>query len=397
MLTGLNPEAAGGYRALGTLLYAGDSVEVPDGALILTVDKATRGWEDNYRGNGRHAVSDATVTVHLASGETLSEQWSRQYISAKSAFGAATMKKLTALLGRHPAPAGDVVVLHEAQRPNHKEGRCRWCKLNIYPGLGHVVGHGADAEVEHYEQCASQAAENGEACALCGVTVVSAQARRHIKRDGTGAREVRHTVPDCWDNPVPSFEEQIAARDARDAAARQEAARERAVREKKEAAKARRVADKAAKEQAAHDAEQARVAGLKTVSRTTAALYDKGVGGGVRCCLSEHTDTLEDGTTTKRWTVETYSGGSGFSGEDYDPEPGVREEFTDKKKARSRYQDFRYEPRPRGSYTTGPGGKCWECERGGATVERRDSSGITGVICHRCDRENPDDVTLSFG
>lgn len=397
-LTGLNPQAHGGYRALGTLLHAGDTVDLPDGTLILTVDKATRGWEDNYRTLGQHAVKDATVTVYLAADDTLTELWSRQYVSSRSAFGATTMKKLTALLEKHPVPAGDLVVVREVRRPNSREGRCRWCRGAISAGRGHIVGHGQDAQVEHYEDCPTAAAKTGEACALCGVSVVSYQAARHHKRDGVGDTEVRHKPVDgrtCLQQPVASAEVQAAALAERDRAARERAAREREEQKKKEKAKAARAAARAAQKKAEHDAEQARVAGLKTVTRSSRSLYDKNLGNGTRACLQEHTDTLEDGTTTLRWTVETYSDDNGFGGEDYAPDEGSVEPYTDLALARADYQSLRYEkPEWKPSHRSGPA--CDECGRGGASVERYDSSGIAGRVCDRCDRAFPEDYLLSF-
>jgi hypothetical protein len=55
-----------GYAVSGEWLHAGGVIEVPDGTLILAVDKATLGWDTNYRTRERFRVEDATVTVFLA-------------------------------------------------------------------------------------------------------------------------------------------------------------------------------------------------------------------------------------------------------------------------------------------------------------------------------------------
>ena len=401
LLTGLNPAARGGYRTEGALLYAGDTVELAPGSLLLTVDKATRGWEDHYRSAGRYAVEDATVTVYLAGVNTLTELWSRQYVSSKSAFGATTMKRLAALLEKHPAPGGEPDVVHEARRPNAREGACRWCRARIPADCGHVAGHGPDAQVEHYEDCPTGTAQSGQVCALCGVTVVGWQAAVHYLRDGSGEKGVRHRPVNgrtCLEEPVASPEEQAEERAERDRVRREQAAAERAEQARKDAARVKRAAARMAKRQTALAAEQARVAGLATISRASTALYDKGLGDGMRACLRQHTDGLEDGTTTLRWTVETYPEAyrGGVFEDDGDASGCEVREYTDLAEARSHYQTLHFQPAPRRRVPVS-GKVCAECGRGDATVERRDSSGIPGMVCVACDRRNPDDFMLSFG
>lgn len=408
LLTGIDPQAKGGYRVKGTHVYAGDVLDVPEGSLLVVVDKATRGWEDDYRGYGRHAVEDATVTVYLAAAGTLSEEWSRQYISSKSAFGATTTKKLLGLLAEHPVPDGEAVVVREAQRPNRKEGACRWCGQRMSVGAGHVVGHGADAQVEHFQDCPTKPAQTGQACALCGVNVISYQAAQYLVRDGSGRWETRHAprmTPGgtCVQTPVLSAEEQIA-QEAERTRARSAAARaESEAQQKKERAKAARAAARTKAKREAHDAEQVRVAGLATVERASTISFDKGLGDGRRARLLEHTDTLEDGTTTQRWTVETYYAGSTGPGADGDYDEGATDAsvpFTDKDSARAHYQSLKFEPAPRRSYAGSGGGghgSCAECGGRAGVVLRRDSSGVEGYVCNRCDRQSPDDYLLSFG
>lgn len=399
MLTGLDLGKVGGYRVLGPWLHAGDEVELPDGALIVAVDKATRGWETGYRTWKKHPVEDSTVTAYLVAGDVLSEVWSRQYISSKSAFGATTTKKLARLLAEHPVPDGEAVVVREARRPNLKRGTCRWCVREIPAELGHTVRVGADLVVEHFEDCPTSVPSTGELCARCGVAVVNYQAARHYLRDGSGKTEVRHKAVDggtCWENPVPSPQEQQAAAQERNRAVREEAAREQAVKDKQQAARRARAEAKRAREEEAHRVEQERVAQLATVSRASRNLFDKGLGGDFRARLDEHTDTLSDGTTTVRWTVSTYlAGGASGYGEDGDVPDAEAEEFTRLADARSSYRGKQFTPMPRRS-SSGGGRTCAECGRPGAQVEREDSSGIPGYVCFRCDRANPDDFMLSF-
>lgn len=423
-LTGVDPAKDYSYRALGPWLQAGDLVEIPQGSLVLVVDRAVRGWKDEWVPGRRSRSSafprsvpqkDAVVTVYLAADGELVEMWSRHYMSGKSAFGATTTKKLAALLEQHPVPEGTAQVLYEARRPNRKEGKCRWCTRTVRAEAGHAVGRGEDAQVEHYEQCTPQAVPGDQpcACVLCGVEVVPYQAQLYLRRDGSGVWEARHALAynggmSCVEQPVASPQEQREALAARDAAERERALAEqertrkagektRAAREKRERAK-----------REAHEREQARVAALKTVDRASVPLFDKGLGGGMRARLLEHTDTLEDGTTTLRWTVETYYEGSLTANQDgeYDEDStSTTEDFTDKKAARSHYQTFSFDSARgrsagRGS-AAGPGGSghgsCWECGSAPGQVERRDSSGVEGWVCYRCDRQNPDDYLLSFG
>lgn len=382
-LTSLNPEERGGRVVCGEWLRAGDSVAVPAGTLVVAVDKATLGWDVHYKTGRRYAVEDATVTVLLAQKDGLTVAWTRHFKQAKSAFGATTMRKLEQLLQQHPAPEGTVTVLHEARRPNSKDGRCRWCRYTVDAGRGHLVGHGAGAEVEHYKDCppAGQVT-TGEVCARCGVTVKEYQARRYHKRDGSGETEVRHTPVDgrtCLERPVPSAEEQAAAD-----AERRRAEQAAFVEWKQEIAAEKARADaKKAKKDARHAAEQARVAGLKTIKRASKTLANKNLGNGLRARLVEHTDTLEDTTTTTRWTVETYGVDTGWTGEDYDPDPGTGKEYTRKEDARAAYRELKYQRTPRSS--RGDRRSCDNCDRDGAYNERYDASNIAGFVCNRCD------------
>lgn len=99
-------------------------------------------------------------------------------------------------------------------------------------------------------------------------------------------------------------------------------------------------------------------------------------GGGWRARLLEHTDTLEDGTTTTRWSVETYGGSSGWNGEDYDPDPGTTEPFTSLPLARAAYRRYQFDPqrgtrhqhRPRPRVVdTCPGDDVRHCDECGTT------------------------------
>lgn len=406
MITGVDPAARGGYKVLGELLSPGDTVEVPVGALVLAVDKATRGWEIGYETRRRVAVEDATVTVYLASAGGLAEVWSRQYITSKSAFGATTMKQIARLLAGHPVPSGGVVVVEEARRPNRREGVCRWCGRRVAQETGHVSGHGADAKVEHYRECPTVPVQTGDVCVVCDVEVVSFQAAGYYSRKVAGKVEVRHKPVNgatCWEEPIPSPQEQQAALAARDAAERERLAAARARETTPEQAKRARAAKREAAKVDADRAEQARVAELAIVSTATSTLFDKDLGEGRRACLEERVLTLSDGSTTKRWSVRTYCPAGGRGGDDDFGGDEPAEEVCERTRldhARADYQALRYQRPQRGSYRRSgaaePAGSCAECGAAAGVVERLDSSGIAGKVCYRCDRQNPDDYMLSF-
>ena len=421
-LTGMDPSKDKSFRALGPWLQAGDLVEVPEGSLVLAVDRALRGFKDEFVPRDRYTrgfripkqipQKDATVTVYLAAGGELVELWSRQYINGNSAFGATTTKKLAALLDQHPVPEGGPAVLHEARRPNIHEGKCRWCAVHISAERGHLVGHGEETVVEHYEQCPAQSVprEPDGVCALCGVEVVPHQAQMHLVRDGSGTWEIRHnpTYNDrktCLEQPVASPQEQRAAQEERDRIAREARQAARAEEERKEAKKREAREKRQRKAREAREAEAARVAGLKRVDRKTTGVYDKGLGDGMRARMLEHLDTLEDSTTTKCWTVETYYEGLLGANEygDYD-EGSIDTTYgpvDDKEDAHAHYRTFTFQPGLRGrraSQGSAPShGPCAECGQRGGTVLRSDSSGVQGWVCDACDRGNPDDYLLSFG
>ncbi|MEU2086746.1 hypothetical protein ABZ569_33355 [Streptomyces albus] len=388
-LTRLKSGESGGRAVCGEWLHAGDTVAVPAGTLVLAVDKTTTGWDTHYRTGERYPVKDATVTVYLAGPDGLTELWTRHFKHAKSAFGAGSLKKLARLLEQYPALGGSVTVVEEVRRPNLKPGTCRWCGTVVPARCGHTVGHGEDAQVEDWRSCPPRRAVSGTPCALCGVTVCADDAELVLVREGEGRWETRHrSVMRCTEYPPLSWEEMQQQRQAE-----REAERKR--QEKREKDRQRRQArkrEKQAAERAAHDAEQERIKDLATVSRASRELYDKGLGSGRRARLLEHTDTLEDGTTTTRWSVETYVAGSGWNGEDYDPDPGQAEHYTRLPDARGAYQALKFEPAPLRRRAGGP--PCDNCERSGARHTRYDSSGIKGTVCDHCNQD--EDFMLSF-
>ncbi|WP_433574143.1 hypothetical protein [Nocardia brasiliensis] len=149
--------------------------------------------------------------------------------------------------------------------------------------------------------------------------------------------------------------EQIQAERAAQRAAKQAADRTAA------AAAERKATRRAAKRKAADDAhqvEQARVAGLRTIRRSSRVLFDKRIGDQLRAQLLEHVDELEDGSTTTRWSVQSYwppallapSAGDFVADDD---SIDVSEPFTRLDTARARYQSWRYDPE-RTSVTTAP-------------------------------------------
>lgn len=390
--------AKGGAAIEGAWLEPGDTVDLTAGTLVLAIDKITTGWDHAYRTGERIPVQNATVAIHLVSAQDgLRPVWNQYYKSSKSAFGATTMKKIAALIQQHPAPLGAVTVVVESRRPNRHEGRCRWCRATLYKGLGHLAGHGDSIQMEHYQKCPPRYAASGTPCTLCGVTITAgsdaAPADRVMVREGDGRWETRHADRvGCVSTPPESHEE----RTARLAAAREaaNAAHAEALRKQREAdeKKAQRAQARRAAAQAAEAAEAARVAELGEVGRLAKNLNDKGLGDGLRAALDEITVSLSDGTGTTRWAVRVYAPGSGWTGEDGDPGDDEQTEYTRKADAQAAYRAMKFQPDPR--RTGGYGRTCDECGSGGARFYRRDSSGIAGVVCARCDSE--EDYQLSF-
>ncbi|MFE3504206.1 hypothetical protein ACFXPX_04490 [Kitasatospora sp. NPDC059146] len=393
-ITALDLAEPGGKAVQGQWLQHGDTVTLPVGALVVVVDKATTGWAEAWSNGESYVKKDATVTVHRVGQDE--PVWTRHFKQARSAFGDITRRKLQALLDAEEIPQDGPEVVHAVRRPNHIAGPCRWCGAHLPVSFGHLVGHGDDMEIEHHEKCPAKPAASGEVCELCGVAVVVGQAEQVLRRDGSGHWTVlhhtdRYSYPRkrlCEIAPVPSPEEQQAAAASRRAA-------EKAAREKEQAAELRRADNRRKnleKKLAAERAEQDRVAGLKTVSRTTKPVFDKGLGQGRRATLEEHTDLLEDGTSTTRWSVHVSYSGSGFNGEDYDPDEGTEQSYSTKREAQTHYRTLQWEPEPRRERPSGP--PCDNCEQPGARHPRHDSSGIAGRVCDHCNQD--DDFQLSF-
>ncbi|EFC80884.1 hypothetical protein [Parafrankia sp. EUN1f] len=400
-ITALNDQARGGFAITGEWLQPGDIVDVPADMLIIAVDKTFIGHAPVSRFSDGAARYAATVTLHRASEDGLTTIWTRAFKDSTSALGATTRAQIRKALTAHPAPTGPATVVTEARRPNRKDGACRWCHNRVPAQAGHLVGHGDDLLVEHWQTCPPRLLANGPLnCGLCGVELLDANGYRApdpaevvMVREGTGHWEPRHAARlNCTENRLESATE----RRARDAAARDA---EQAAFQSRQAAAQKREDAKARREQArrdAADAEAARVKDLKVTSRKVSNLYDKGLGEGQRARLDEYVDTLSDGTTTTRWAVVTYTGGTvgsftvdGDWGGD-DPEGSAIYHY--KPTARIAYQRLKYTPPAREPYE--PGGECAECHGGGARYTRFDSSGIEGKVCARCN-DNPD-YLLSF-
>lgn len=392
-------DAKGGNAIEGVFLQPSDVVDIPTGTLILTVDKTTTGWDYGYRTGERYALKDATIAVHITTTDGLTELWHRHYKSDRAAFGATTMKKLTALLSKHPAPGGDITVVEEARRPNRKSAECRWCHAQLPSGTGHLVGHGNDVEAEHWQSCPVQRTYAGT-CELCGVTIApTTPAGVMLIREGVGRRSLRHLPEVCCTERTPVSAEEYTAMSA---AITRTAAEERAEQAEKERRAAERKEQRAAARKAAVEAaeraEVARVAELAETGRSVVNINSKNLGGSLRAKLDEITISLSDGTTTTRWVVSTYSTGTGWTGEDYDPDPGEEQEYTSKTAARAAYRALRFQPSGRHDYDThgvGWGVGCAECGWRRAEYQRHDSSGIPGKVCARCNRL--EDYELSFG
>ncbi|MFD9947664.1 hypothetical protein ACFWYW_46640 [Nonomuraea sp. NPDC059023] len=388
-IAALNDGERGGAQIIGAWLHAGDIVDATPGTLIVAVDKKTLGWANHHRTGQRYAVEDAKVAVHLVTGDGLTELWSRHYKAATSAFGATTMKKITALLDAHPAPGGEVTVIDEAKRPNHKPGECRWCHTRVPQGVGHVVGHGEDAEVEHYRRCPIRSARDGDVCSLCGRTMVARLSETEVVmvREGDGRWEPRHFERlNCTITPLDTWEE-LQERLTAEKTEQQRAQAKRAKAAERRAAKA---AEKKAAEQAAHQAEQDRVAGLKTTSRAAQELFAKNIAPGLRAHLLEYTDTLEDGTTTTRWGVTVQAAGQGWAGVDNDPDMGQATSFTRLQDAQGFYRGMQWSDerphQPRGRRDRGcPGLDVPHCYGCGTTYAAGGfMSASTGTACPGC-------------
>ncbi|MBE9500757.1 hypothetical protein IHE61_31130 [Streptomyces sp. GKU 257-1] len=126
----LDPGQSGGWAVSGPWLQAGDTITVPDGALILAVDKTTTGWDTNYRTGESYPVQDANVTAYLARPDGPVKVWNRHFKAAKSAFGSASLKKLSRLLDQYPAPGGGRR-RRQGSPPPQRQGR----KLPLVRGL----------------------------------------------------------------------------------------------------------------------------------------------------------------------------------------------------------------------------------------------------------------------
>lgn len=324
------PTAKGGEAALGPFLAPGDVVDVPIGALMVVVDKRLLRFDWGYYG-GWVPVHDATVTLYLVEEERgLRALWSRHYKRAASAFGTSTRNKVIALLAQYPPPEGQATVVEEAQRPNRTSASCRWCGASVPTGQGHLIGRDQDIQVEHWRQCPTRPVTPGTACVECGVSTHSGNAAQSLVRDGAGRWETRHDPRlRCTETSVQSYEERQAERAAAQQAQverhRQQRKRAEAAQRRREQARQRRAATKAT----ALAAERARIAELREVGRETTTVREKNAGDNRRAHLLQHTIHLEDGTTTTRWSVEVAGGSLGWSGDDYDPDPGEISAETD--------------------------------------------------------------------
>lgn len=215
-LTGIDPDQKGGFATLGHRLHPGDQVQAPTGALILCVDKTTLDHTTSYNTGARVPIQDATVTVHLVNETGLTQLWQRHFKTAKSAYGAAVLNKLTTLLATHPAPDQEPEVIEEVQRTNRKPGTCRWCSHTVAARAGHVV----DAQaVEHWHQCPTRLSVGGP-CARCGEHTSQADAEVVLARQGRGWWQTLHRSecaprPDLPDLRVSAHGPELSAEQCR--------------------------------------------------------------------------------------------------------------------------------------------------------------------------------------
>ncbi|OEV11343.1 hypothetical protein [Streptomyces nanshensis] len=151
------PGATGTEALPGNWLTPGDAVALPAGTVLLLADKAATGTDHAYQTARAYTTEDATVRAELlTSNGTLTLLWGPQHFRRSStALGKTVTTALARLLEQHPAPGQDrePIVLAEAQRPNRRKARCWRCARPAARGTGHLVGHGAEAQTEHWPTC----------------------------------------------------------------------------------------------------------------------------------------------------------------------------------------------------------------------------------------------------
>lgn len=331
-------------------LSAGDTVQVPAGTVILTVDKAHTGYATTYREGERYATYAPTVAVlTVAEDGTLAETFRRSFKTAKAVLAATVLGKLRAVLDG--APEGVIIqVLAEAQRPNRSAGECRWCGQQVPAGQGHLHGHGEDTRVEHWLECPTQPATDGDhraPCAVCGVSVHHTLGVRVVQRPASGPAAggptivIRHRPDlDCANQPQPAAElidAELAYEDAQrrelEAAARESLAKKQAAADKRKAAAAekRRLRDAEARRQAEAARDRYELTGV-AYTDPEQELYDKSLGDGARMRLTQTVAHLKDGgDPVTYWTVTS-------------AHLGISRVFWLLSDARSFYQGYKFEP-----------------------------------------------------
>lgn len=385
----LDRSKSGGFQVTGESVSPG--ARLANGTAVVTYEKTVTGQNEAYHGGGTYAVYSATVRLLVADDRQdtgFTEVYTRTSL-AKTAFSDTVLTRLDAILTTLST--------------------CRHCAEPLGPGPRGLTGTGRAVRAEHDGTCPDKAAEPGDPCDVCGVTLTGPKrfaidpGRRTYDRR-TKTWTTRHTT-DCATTPIPSKEDQEES-EAR--LISEQRAADRRAEEQRKADEAERVARLAAERlkrarraDEAHAAEVARVAGLDVVGRVSTTPYDKSLGDGRRARLIEHLDALSDGTTTKSWTVETYAsamGGASF-GEDYDgPEPQKQaEDFTRLDWARTAYKTLCFTPAPGRDYQLRrvvvdvpcPGAGVKHCDHCGGT---RDEGGwmvaSLGLACGQdcCDR-----------
>jgi hypothetical protein len=112
--------AKGGSGIEGQWLQAGDTVMVPDGTILIAVDKTSTGWDNHHRTGEPYRTWDATVTLYTVASDGLAQKWQRHFKTDTSACGATTRKQLQQLLDAAsgtPTMAVTVVAQAQARRP----------------------------------------------------------------------------------------------------------------------------------------------------------------------------------------------------------------------------------------------------------------------------------------
>ncbi|MFD9871727.1 hypothetical protein ACFXI8_26915 [Streptomyces niveus] len=364
VVTGLDDRVTGIAAVAGPDVEAGAVVELPAGALLMTVDQRRTGWKEPRHGGKPYPLMAATMGLWLvrpegALGTARSADrplWTRTFARAASAYGTAARLQISKFLARHPAQEGTTVreITPGRGRPNLRAQECRWCGALVHADRGVLTGRGEGVQVEHRAgDCPVRAAETGTACARCSVPVAPGTAGLVMVREDGGRWEVRHTGRCEGQVSAQQYDEARRRRDDERARERQRAVEDAAKKEKQATARRAKAAGKralkrAAEKQAAEETRE-RVTSIgvaRETGRTT--LSDKGLApAGERMRLVQVDADLNDGSTATWWDVEPYGGrGPAYGDEDLYEADERAGRFYHLPDARAEYQQHTYDTVP---------------------------------------------------